>query len=172
METIYLDHASATPVSDDVLDAMLPYFCERFANPSNVYDISSKIKQTLEAQREYAAKLIHSQPQEIIFTSSGAEANNLAIKGTAFARQNKGSHIIVSLIEHHSVLNSVRFLERLDFDVSFLPVDGDGLIDLKRLIKVIRPETILVSIKHANNEIGTIQDYRVRCSHCCLQHGH
>jgi cysteine desulfurase len=157
MNGAYLDHASATPVRKEVLDAMLPYFSERFANPSTVYDMGSKIRQVVEEQRAKVANLIGAKADEIIFTSSGAEANNLAIKGVAFARQKKGKHIIVSSIEHHSVLNSARFIERFDFEVTFLPVDGYGLVDPDRLAKAITPETILVSIMHANNEIGTIQ---------------
>jgi cysteine desulfurase len=157
MSSAYLDNASATPVRKEVLDAMLPYFREQFANPSNVYDIGTKMKQVIEAQRAKVADLINAKPEEIVFTSSGAEANNFAVKGVAFARQKKGKHIIVSSIEHHSVLNSARFLERLDFEATFLPVDEFGLIDPARLKKAIRPETILVSIMHANNEIGTIE---------------
>ncbi|MHC4459608.1 MAG: cysteine desulfurase family protein, partial [Planctomycetota bacterium] len=157
MNGAYLDHASATPVRRDVLEAMLPYFTEHYANPSNVYQIGSKIKQVMEDQRANVADLIGAKPEEIIFTSSGAEANNLAVKGVAFSKQKKGKHIIVSSIEHHSVLNSARFLERLDYEVTFLPVDKYGLVDPARLSKAITPETILVSIMHANNEIGTIQ---------------
>ncbi len=157
MNSAYLDHASATPVRKQVLDAMLPYFEELFANPSNVYAMGSKVKQDIEEQRAKVANLIGAKPEEIIFTSSGAEANNLAIKGIAFARQQKGKHIIVAGIEHHSVLNSARFLERLDFEATFLPVDEYGLVDPERLAKAITPETILVSIMHANNEIGTIE---------------
>ncbi|MEJ2728520.1 MAG: cysteine desulfurase family protein [Deltaproteobacteria bacterium] len=157
MKGAYLDHASATPVRKEVLEAMLPYFSERFGNPSTVYDLGSKVKEAVEAAREQVAGLIGAKPEEIIFTSSGAEANNLAIKGVAFARQKKGKHVIVSSIEHHSVLNSARFLERLDFEASFLPVDQKGLVDPERLAKAIRPETILVSIMHANTEIGTIE---------------
>jgi cysteine desulfurase len=157
MNGAYLDHASATPVRKEVLEAMLPYFTEYYANPSNVYEIGSKIKQVMEDQRARVADLIGATPEEIIFTSSGAEANNLAVKGVAFSRQKKGKHIIVSSIEHHSVLNSARFLERLDYEVTFLPVDEHGLVDPARLSKAITPETILVSIMHANNEIGTIQ---------------
>ncbi len=136
---------------------MRPYFSEHFANPATVYDLGSKIRQVVEAQRVKVAELIGTGPAKIIFTSSGAEANNLAVKGVAFARQKKGRHLIVSSIEHHSVLNSARFLERLDFEVTFLPVDGYGVVDPKRLAKAITPETILVSIMHANNEIGTIE---------------
>lgn len=157
MKRVYMDHASATPVRKEVIEAMLPYFDEHFGNPSTVYDMGSKIKQVMEEQRAKVAKLIGARSEEIIFTSSGAEANNLAIKGAALARQKKGKHIIISAIEHHSVLNSARFLERMDFEVTYLPVDENGLVDPERLSAVLRPETILVSIMHANNEIGTIE---------------
>ena len=157
MKGAYLDNASATPVRKEVLEAMLPYFSEQFGNPSNVYDLGTKVKAAMEAARTNVATLIGADPAQIIFTSSGAEANNLALKGVAFARQKKGKHIIVSSIEHHSVLNSARFLERLDFEATFLPVDKNGLVEPERLAKVIRPETILVSIMHANTEIGTIE---------------
>jgi cysteine desulfurase len=157
MKGAYLDHASATPVRKEVLDAMLPYFSEKYGNPSNVYDMGSKIRQVVEEQRAMVADLIGVTAGEIIFTSSGAEANNLAIKGVAFARQKKGKHVIVSAIEHHSVLNSARFLERMDFEATFLPVDEFGCVDPNRLAKAITPETVLVSIMHANNEIGTIE---------------
>ncbi len=158
MKRVYLDHASATPVRKEVMEAMLPYFEERFGNPSTVYDLGSEVKEVIEEQRLKVAKLIGAEPGEIIFTSSGAEANNLAIKGAAFAKKTKGNHVIISAIEHHSVLNSARFLERLlDFEVTFLPVDEYGLVDPDRLASTIRPETILVSIMHGNNEIGTIE---------------
>jgi cysteine desulfurase len=158
VKRVYLDHASATPVRKEVIEAMLPYFEERFGNPSTVYDLGSEVKGVIEEQRSKVAKLIGAEPGEIIFTSSGAEANNLAVKGTAFAKRTKGNHIIISAIEHHSVLNSARFLERLlDFEVTFLQVDEHGLVDPERLASSIRPETILVSIMHANNEIGTIE---------------
>lgn len=157
MKRVYLDHASATPVREEVIEAMLPYFDRHYGNPSTVYDMGSQIKQVMEEQRAKVAKLIGAKQQEIIFTSSGAEANNLAIKGVALARQKKGKHIIISAIEHHSVLNSARFFERMDFEVTFLPVDECGLVDPERLSRAIRSDTILVSIMHANNEIGTIQ---------------
>ena len=158
MKRVYLDHASATPVRKEVIEAMLPYFEERFGNPSTVYDLGSEVKDVIEEQRSNVAKLIGAEPGEIIFTSSGAEANNLAVKGAAFAKKTKGNHIIISAIEHHSVLNSARFLERLlDFEVTFLQVDEHGLVDPERLANTIRPETILVSIMHGNNEIGTIE---------------
>ncbi len=157
MKNVYMDHASATPVRKQILEAMLPFFEEHFGNPSTVYDMGSQIKQVIEEQRAKVAKLIGAKAEEIIFTSSGAEANNLAIKGLALARQKKGKHIIISAVEHHSVLNSARFLERMDFEATFLPVDEYGLVDPERLSGAIRPETILVSIMHANNEIGTIE---------------
>jgi cysteine desulfurase len=166
MKNAYLDHASATPVRNEVLESMLPYFRERFANPSNVYDIGSEAKRAVEQSRASVAGLIGAEAREIIFTSSGAEANNLAIKGIAFARQKKGNHVVVSSIEHHSVLNSVRFLERLDFEATFLPVDEYGLVSPERLSKVIRPETILVSIMHANNEIGTVEPISEMAAMC------
>ena len=157
MKRAYMDHASATPVRKPVIEAMLPYFDKRFGNPSTVYDMGSEIKQVIEEQRAKVAGLIGARAEEIIFTSSGAEANNLAIKGVALAGQKKGNHIIISAIEHHSVLNSARFFERMDFEVTFLPVDEYGLMDPERLLGSLRPETVLVSIMHANNEIGTIE---------------
>ena len=157
MKRVYLDHAAATPVRKEVIEAMLPYFAEHFGNPSTVYDLGSSIMDVIGEQREKVANLVGAAAKEIIFTASGAEANNLAVKGAALARRNKGNHIVISAIEHHSVLNSARFLERMDFEVTFLPVDEYGLVDPVRLSRAITPDTILVSIMHANNEIGTIQ---------------
>lgn len=157
MNSVYMDHASATPVKKPVIEAMMPYFDQHFGNPSTVYDMGSKIKYVIEEQREKVAKLIGSKTDQIIFTSSGAEANNLAIKGAVFARQKKGNHIIVSAVEHHSALNSTRFFERMDFEVTLLPVDKYGLVDPERLFDAIRPETVLATIMHGNNEIGTIE---------------
>ncbi len=157
MDNVYMDHASATPVRAPVIEAMMPYFDQHFGNPSTVYDIGSNIKNVIEEQREKVAKLIGSKTEQIIFTSSGAEANNLAIKGVVFGRQKKGNHIIISAVEHHSVLNSARFFERMDFEVTFLPVDEYGLVDPELLLDAIRPETVLATIMHGNNEIGTIE---------------
>lgn len=157
MNSVYMDHASATPVKKPVIEAMMPYFDQHFGNPSTVYDMGSKIKYVIEEQREKVAKLIGSKTDQIIFTSSGAEANNLAIKGAVFARQKKGNHIIVSAVEHHSALNSTRFFERMDFEVTLLPVDKYGIVDPERLLNAIRPETVLATIMHGNNEIGTIE---------------
>ncbi len=166
MNGVYMDHAAATPVPKAVIEAMLPYFDQYFGNPSTVYEMGSQIKQAIEAQREKVATLIGAEADEIVFTASGAEANNLAIKGVALSGQKKGKQIIVSRIEHHSVLNTARFLERLDYETSFLPVDKDGLIDPERLSKSISDDTLLVSIMHANNEIGTIQPIRELAAVC------
>ncbi len=157
MPIAYMDHAAATPVKKAVIEAMAPFFDQFYGNPSAVYDLGMRCKQVLEDQRAKVAGLIGARPGEIIFTSSGAEANNLAVKGTALARLKKGRHIVISAIEHHSVLNSARFLERLDYEVTYLPVDAAGQVDPQRLSDAIRPQTVLVSIMHANNEIGTIQ---------------
>jgi cysteine desulfurase len=159
MTRVYMDNAAATPVRPEVLEAMLPFFVQRFGNPSAVYDLGSDIKNVLEEQRAKVASLLGARPEEIIFTSSGAEANNLAIKGVALANLAKGRHLVVSAIEHHSVLNAARFLEKFfDFEVTFLPVDGYGRVEAERLKKSLTPATVLVSIIHGSNEIGTIQD--------------
>lgn len=159
MSMIYLDHAGATPVRPEVLEAMWPYFAERFGNPSAVYDLGAQVKEAIEAQREKVAALLGAEAKNIIFTSSGAEANNLAIKGVCLAYQQKGRHLIVSGIEHHSVLNAARYLEKFhDFEATFLPVDRYGRVDPERVAKALTPATVLVSIQHASNEIGTIQD--------------
>jgi len=158
MKPIYFDHAAATPVRPEVMVAMLPYFMERFGNPSAVYDLGSDMKDTIEVHRAKVADLIGAPPEGIVFTSSGAEANNLAVKGAALAHLKKGRHLIVSAIEHHSVLNSARYLEKFhDFEATFLPVNRSGQVELERLYNALRPDTLLVSIQHASNEVGTIQ---------------
>ncbi len=159
MAVAYFDHAAATPVRPEVLAELLPFFAERFGNPSAVYDLGSQVKEVLEEQRARVARLIGARPGEIIFTSSGAEANNLAVKGAALAHLKKGRHVIVSGIEHHSVLNAARYLEKFhEFEATFLPVDRFGQVDPERLKKALTPATVLVSIQHASNEIGTIQE--------------
>jgi len=158
MKRIYLDQAAAAPVRPEVLEAMLPYFQERFGNPAAVYDLGTQVKDILEEQRGRVAALIGARSNNIIFTSCGAEANNLAIKGAALAHLKKGRHLVVSAIEHHSVLNSARFLEKFhDFEVTFLPVNRYGQVEPERLRKALTPATVLVSIQHASNEIGTVQ---------------
>ena len=159
----YMDHASATPVLPEVKEAIMPFFDTEYFNPSVVYNLGMRVKAGLDWARGRVADLIGAQAEEIIFTSSGAEANNLAVKGIAFANPKKGKRIIVSAIEHHSVLNAARFFERLDYEVTFLPVDSHGLVDPERLRSVISPDTVLVSIMHGNNEIGTIQPIEELC---------
>jgi cysteine desulfurase len=158
MKRIYLDQAAAAPVRPEVLETMLPYFQERFGNPSAVYDLGTQVKDSIEEHRARVATLIGARRHNIIFTSCGAEANNLAIKGAALAHLKQGRHLIVSAIEHHSVLNAARFLEKFhDFEVTFLPVNRYGQVEPERLRKALTPSTVLVSIQHASNEIGTVQ---------------
>ncbi len=157
MKEIYLDHVATNPVHLEVLDAMLPYFKEHFGNPLSIYEPGIKAREAIENSRADTAALINAKPNEIIFTSSGAEANNFALKGIAFANQNKGKHVIVSRIEHHSILNSARFLEKSGFAVTYLPVDKYGHIDPAVVEKAIIKETILISIIQASPEIGTIE---------------
>ena len=157
MKEIYMDHVATNPLHPEVLDAMLPYFKEHFGNPLSIYEPGIKARDAIENARAQTAALINAKPNEIIFTSSGAEANNFALKGMAFANQNRGKHVVVSKVEHHSVLNSARFLEKSGFAVTYLPVDKYGLVDPAVVQKAITKETILVSIIHASPEIGTIE---------------
>jgi len=157
MRRIYLDHAATTPVRREVMEAMLPYLQESFGNPSSPHTLGREAKEALEAARFHVAGLFHAEPAEIVFTSGGTESDNFALCGVAWANQEKGDHIITSAIEHHAVLNACKFLERRGFAVTYLPVDRYGLIDPEQLRKAIRKETILVSIMHANNEVGTIE---------------
>lgn len=154
---VYMDYAATTPVDRRVLKAMLPYFSKNFGNTMSLYSIGREAKKALEDSREKIASLINANPSEIIFTGSATESNNLAIKGVAFANKERGKHIIISSIEHHCVLNSVEWLKKQGFEVSYLKVDKFGLIDLNELESLIRKDTILVSVMHANNEIGTIE---------------
>jgi cysteine desulfurase len=171
MMRVYLDHAAATPVRPEVLAAMLPYFQERFGNPSAVYDLGADIKEVMEEKRAKVARLIGAPADHIIFTSCGAEANNLAVKGAALAHLKKGKHVIVSAIEHHSVLNSARYLEKFhDFEVTFLRVNKFGQVEPERLVKALTPGTVLVSIQQASNEIGTIQRLKELAA-LCREHG-
>ncbi len=157
MRRIYLDYAATTPVRQEVVETMLPYLGERFGNPSSLHSLGREAKEAMEAARHQVARLIHAEPAEIIFTSGGTEADNFALCGVAWANRERGDHIITSAIEHHAVLNVCRFLEQTGFSVTYLPVDRYGLVDPDRLRRAIREETILVSIMHANNEVGTIQ---------------
>lgn len=157
MRTVYLDHAATTPVHPKVLEAMLPYFSGTFGNPSNLHDIGREAKNAVEEARAKTAALVGATPGEIYFTSSGAESNNFALKGLAQANSQKGKHIIVSQIEHFSILHPAKTLEKSGFTVTYLPTDKEGLVNPDDVAKAITKDTILVSIMHANNEIGTIE---------------
>ncbi|HDH05143.1 MAG TPA: cysteine desulfurase [Nitrospirae bacterium] len=157
MKEIYMDHVATNPLHPEVLDAMMPYFKEHYGNPLSLYEPGMKAREAIENARAGAAELINAKTGEIIFTASGAESNNFALKGIAYAFQNKGKHIIVSKIEHHSILNPARFLEKQGFAVTYLPVDNHGLVNPSHVEKAITDETILISIIHASPEIGTIQ---------------
>lgn len=154
---IYLDHAATTPLNGEVLNEMMPYFSEYYGNPSSVYAIGRKSKKVIEEAREKVAAVLNAEPSEIFFTGSGTEADNWAIKGVAYANSKKGKHIITSAIEHHAVLHSCNYLESEGYEITYLPVDSDGLVSPDDVKEAIRPDTILVTIMTANNEIGTIQ---------------
>ena len=157
MKRIYLDYAATTPVHPDVLKAMLPYLTDAFGNPSSLYSYGGEAKGAIEEARVKVADLIGAQDEEIVFTGSGTEANNFAIKGVAFANESKGNHIITSSIEHHAVTETCKFLERRGFSVTYLPVDEYGLVDPHNVKKATTGKTILISVIHANNEMGTIE---------------
>jgi len=154
---VYLDNASTTPVDPKVLKAMLPYFADRYGNPSSLHTLGRESKNAIEMARNNIAKHIGAEAEEIIFTSGGTESDNLAILGLARANKEKGRHIIVSSIEHKAILDSCKKLEKEGFEITYLKVDKNGLISLEQLGLSMRPDTILVSIMYANNEIGTVQ---------------
>lgn len=154
---VYLDHIATTPVLPEVLEAMLPYFREAYGNPQSLHAWGDASREATEKSREQVAALIGGSPEEVIFTSSGSEANNLAIKGLAQGQAGKGKHIILSAIEHFSVLHAARTLEKAGFELTVVPVDKYGLVDPDEVAKSIRKDTILVSIMHANGEVGTIE---------------
>ncbi|MBN3039502.1 MAG: cysteine desulfurase NifS [Candidatus Omnitrophica bacterium] len=154
---IYLDNNATTATDKRVLGKMLPYFCEIYSNPSSVYKFAQSARKAVEDARASLAKLLNCEAEELIFTSGGTESNNTAIKGVAFAHQNRGKHIITSKIEHHAVLHVCEYMQELGFEVTYLDVDKYGLVDIEQLKKSLKKETILTSIMLANNEIGTLQ---------------
>lgn len=156
-KTIYLDNAATTPVKPEVLDAMMPYFTEKFGNPSAVYSFAAENKNVVTTARETIAKTLGANTQDIYFTAGGSESDNWALKATAEAYRDKGNHIITSKIEHHAIMHTCEYLEENGFEVTYLDVDERGIVKLEELKKAIRPTTILISIMFANNEIGTIQ---------------
>jgi len=157
MKRIYLDYAATTPTHPEVVKSMLPYFTDAFGNPSSIYSYGQEAKGAIEEARVKVADLINARDEEIIFTGGGTEADNFALKGVAFASENRGNHIITSSIEHHAVIETCKFLERRGFSVSYLPVDEYGLVNPADVKKAITDKTILISVMHANNEMGTIE---------------
>ena len=154
---LYLDNAATTKTAPEVLEAMLPYFTEKFGNPSSVYTFAAGNKEVVDVQRDRIAATLGAKSNEIYFTAGGSEADNWALKATAEAYRSKGNHIITTKIEHHAILHTAQYLEKNGYEVTYLDVDGDGKVRLEDLKKAIRPETILISIMFANNEIGTIE---------------
>ncbi|WP_238858646.1 cysteine desulfurase NifS [Clostridium sp. YIM B02569] len=157
MKNVYMDYSATTYVKPEVLEEMLPYFTEKFGNPSSFYGISRETKRAIDKAREQIAEALNCLPDEVYFTGGGSEADNWAIKGIVSAHKNKGNHIITTKIEHHAVLHTCEYLEKNGFDVTYLDVDEEGFIKLDDLRNAITDKTILVSIMFANNEIGTIQ---------------
>jgi cysteine desulfurase len=157
MKRIYLDYAATTPVHPDVVKEMLPYYTEYYGNPSSIYSLGQEAKEGIEVARTQVAALIGAQSEEIIFTGSGTEADNYAFKGLAFSGDLKGNHFITTSIEHHAILETGKFLQERGFEVTYLPVDRHGLVDPQDVKRAIRPGTVLVSVMHANNEVGTVQ---------------
>lgn len=157
MERAYLDYAATTPTHPEVVAAMLPYFTEAFGNPSSIHSHGQEAKQALEEARDKVAALIGAESEEVIFTGSGTEADNFALKGVAYANESRGNHIITSTIEHHAVSETAKFLERRGFRVTYLPVDEYGLVDPDDVRRAITDKTILISLMQANNEVGTIE---------------
>lgn len=157
MKSIYVDHAATSPTHPDVVKAMIPYFYENFGNPSSIHQFGRKTRQAIDEARAFLARTINATEKEIIFTSGGTEADNLAIIGYSSANANKGKHIITTSIEHHALLHTCHHLEKKDFEVTYLPVAENGMISIEQLKSAIRPDTILVSVMFGNNEVGTIQ---------------
>lgn len=154
---LYLDNAATTKTAPEVLEAMLPYFTEKFGNPSSVYTFAAGNKEVVDVQRDRIAATLGAKSNEIYFTAGGSEADNWALKATAEAYRDKGNHIITTKIEHHAILHTAQYLEKNGYEVTYLGVDEDGKVRLEDLKKAIRPETILISVMFANNEIGTIE---------------
>ncbi|MBM4447035.1 MAG: cysteine desulfurase NifS [Chloroflexi bacterium] len=157
MKRIYLDYAATTPTHPEVMKAMLPYFTDSFGNPSSIHSLGQEAKHAVEKARNQVAALIGATSDEVVFTGSGTEADNFAVKGVALSRHGKGNHIITSSIEHHAVLETCKFMEEQGLSVTYLPVDGYGMVDPNDVKKAITNKTILISIMHANNEVGTIE---------------
>jgi len=157
MKRIYLDYAATTPVHPDVVQAMTPYFTEMFGNPSSIYSFGQEAMSALDESRSQVTRFIGAHEEEIVFTSGGSEADNFALKGIAFAHKGDKNHIITSSIEHHAITETCKFLERIGFDITYLPVDKFGMVDPDDVKKAITSKTLIVSVMYANNEVGTIE---------------
>lgn len=157
LERIYLDHAATSPVHPQVVEAMVPYMTTYFGNPSSIHSFGRETRRALDEARETIAKTIGAKANEIIFTSGGTEADNLAIIGVAMANREKGRHIITTCVEHHAVLNTCKYLQKQGFDVTYLPVDEHGIISVEQVKSALRDDTVLVSIMFGNNETGVLQ---------------
>lgn len=157
---IYLDNAATTRTAPEVVEAMIPFFTEMYGNPSAIYSLGSAGKKAINEARRTIAGAIGAKPEEIYFTAGGTEADNWAVKAAAESRSGKGKHIITTKIEHHAVLHTCAYLEKSGYEVTYLDVDGDGLVDTRALKEAVRPDTILISVMFANNEIGTIEPIR------------
>jgi cysteine desulfurase len=156
-ERIYLDYAATTPLDPRVLEAMMPYMTEHFGNPNSIHSFGREARRAIDEAREKIAQLLNCQPSEIVFTSGGTESDNLALRGVAEAYRHKGNHIVTTVIEHHAVLRTCKALEDMGFFVTYLPVDEHGLVSPEQVAEAVNERTILVSVMHANNEIGTIE---------------
>ncbi len=156
-ERIYLDYAATTPLDPRVLEAMMPYMTEHFGNPNSIHSFGREARRAIDEAREKIAQLLNCQPSEIVFTSGGTESDNLALRGVAEAYRHKGNHIVTTAIEHHAVLRTCKALEDMGFFVTYLPVDEHGLVSPEQVAEAVNERTILVSVMHANNEIGTIE---------------
>lgn len=167
---VYLDHSATTAVDERVLEAMLPFFRGSFGNPNSLHAWGREVRKAVDEAREKVAALIGAQPQEVLFTGGGSEADNLAVKGTAWARRDRGRHLITSAVEHHAVLDTMKWLGKNGFEVTVLPVDREGFVSPEALDAAIRPDTTLVSILFANNEIGTVQPV-AKLGEVCRKHG-
>ena len=172
---LYMDYSATTPVKKEVLEAMMPYYTTYFGNASSFHQFGREAKEGLDKAREQVAALINAQPREIFFTNGGTESDNWALEGTAFSRRDKGNHIITSKIEHHAILHTCEYLQKVHgFEVTYLDVDEYGKVDLDQLKSVISDNTILVSIMYANNEVGTIQPIKeiteIAHAHGALMH--
>ncbi len=154
---IYLDHAATTPMAEQVAASMEPYYAKNYANASTIYEFADKSRKAVQNARNIIARSLHARPDEIYFTAGGSESDNWALKGTAEAYREKGRHIITTQIEHHAVLNTCRYLEEQGYEITYLPVDEQGFIQLQQLEEAVRPDTILISVMFANNEIGTLE---------------